>query len=72
MYFTKLREEVEHWEDEGVFHPPVRPQLPRLCVESVPAEEVVKEERNEEETCIDGMTDNLTLIVRPPSPITPI
>ena len=70
--FYQTEEEVEHWEDEGVFHSPVRPQLPRLCVESVPADEVDKEERNKEDTCIDGMTDNLTLIVRHPSPITPI
>ena len=52
------------------FIPPVRPQLPCLSVESVPADEVDKEERDEEETCIDGIVDNLTLMVRHPSPIT--
>ena len=49
MCFTKLRVEVEQWEDEGVF------LVSRLSVESVPAGDVVQEERDEEETCIDRM-----------------
>ena len=61
MCFTKLRVEVEQWEDEGVF------LVSRLSVESVPAGDVVQEERDEEDTCIDRMSDNLTLIVRLPS-----
>ena len=58
MYFTKLRIEIEQWEDEGVF------LVSRLSVESVPAGDVVQEERDEEDTCVDGMSDNLTLIIR--------
>ena len=58
MCFTKLRVEVEQWEDEGVF------LVSRLSVESVPAGDVVQEERDEEETCIDGMRYDLPLIVR--------
>ena len=49
MCFTKLRVEVEQWEDEGVF------LVSRLSVESVPAGNVVQEERDEEDTCVDGM-----------------
>ena len=51
MCFTKLRVEVEQWEDEGVF------LVSRLSVESVPAGDVVQEERDEEETCEDRMGD---------------
>ena len=58
MCFTKLRVEVEQWEDEGVF------LVSRLSVESVPAGDVVQEERDEEETCIAEMRQNLTLIIR--------
>ena len=54
MCFTKLRVEVEQWEDEGVF------LVSRLSVESVPAGDVVQEERDEEDTCIDGMGDVVT------------
>ena len=46
MCFTKLRVEVEQWEDEGVF------LVSRLSVESVPAGDVVQEERDEEDTCL--------------------
>ena len=49
MCFTKLRVEVEQWEDEGVF------LVSRLSVESVPAGDVVQEERDEEDTCVDRM-----------------
>ena len=58
MCLTKLRVEVEQWEDEGVF------LVSRLSVESVPAGDVVQEERDEEETCVDGMRFDLTLIIR--------
>ena len=47
MCFTKLRVEVEQWEDEGVF------LVSRLSVESVPADDVVQEEWDEEDTCVD-------------------
>ena len=60
MCFTKLRVEVEQWEDEGVF------LVSRLSVESVPAGDVVQEERDEEDTCVDRMGDVDT--VRLPSP----
>ena len=63
MCLTKLRVEVEQWEDEGVF------LVSRLSVESVPAGDVVQEERDEEDTCSDGKRDNLALIVRDHSPI---
>ena len=56
MCFTKLRVEVEQWEDEGVF------LVSRLSVESVPAGDVVQKERDEEDTCIDGMGDDVTSI----------
>ena len=56
MCFTKLRVEVEQWEDEGVF------LVSRLSVESVPAGDVVQEERDEEETCVDGMRDNIAVL----------
>ena len=49
MCCTKLRVEVEQWEDEGVF------LVFLLSVKSVPADEVVQEEREEEETCMDRM-----------------
>ena len=49
MCFTKLRVEVEQWEDEGVF------LVSRLSVESVPAGDVVQEERDEEDTCVHRM-----------------
>ena len=49
MCCTKLRVEVEQWEDEGVF------LVFLLSVKSVPADEVVQEEREEEETCVDRM-----------------
>ena len=58
MCLTKLRVEVEQWEDEGVF------LVSRLSVESVPADDVVQEERDEEDTCVHRMRNNLTLIVR--------
>ena len=54
MCFTKLRVEVEQWEDEGVF------LVSRLSAENVPADDVVQEERDEEDTCIDGMGDDDT------------
>ena len=60
MCFTILRVEVEQWEDEGVFLVSVW----YLSVESVPAGDVVQEERDEEETCIAEMRQNLTLIIR--------
>ena len=66
MCFTKLRVEVEQWEDEGVF------LVSRLSVESVPAGDVVQEERDEEDTCVDRMRNNLSLIIRHPSPIIPL
>ena len=47
MCFTKLRVEVEQWEDEGVF------LVSRLSVESVPADDVVQEEWDEEDTGVD-------------------
>ena len=49
MCCTKLRVEVEQWEDEGVY------LVFLLSVKSVPADEVVQEEREEEETCVDRM-----------------
>ena len=55
MCLTKLRVEVEQWEDEGVF------LVSRLSVESVPAGDVVQEERDEEDTCVDG-TGEVTIL----------
>ena len=49
MCFTKLRVEVEQWENEGVF------LVFRISVENVPAGKVVQEKRDEENTCVDGM-----------------
>ena len=63
MCFTKLRVEVEQWEDEGVF------LVSRLSVESVPAGDVVQEERDEEDTCVDRMGENIAVIIKHPSPI---
>ena len=49
MCCTKLRVEVEQWEDEGVY------LVFLLSVKSVPADEVVQEEWEEEETSVDRM-----------------
>ena len=45
MCCTKLRVEVEQWEDEGVY------LVFLLSVKTVPANKVVQEEQEEEETC---------------------
>ena len=57
MCFTKLRVEVEQWEDEGVF------LVSRLSVESVPAGDVVQEKRAEEDTCKDRMGVVTVLVI---------
>ena len=49
MYFTILRVEVDQWEDEGLF------LVSHLSVESVPAGDVVQEERDEEDTWVGRM-----------------